>query len=90
MSYSRFSNSVWYTYWHCASGHAIDQQYLAVHHVKDTLGIGFYCYGDGVQGYVDAYEKRLLELGFDVSPAEKDELKGYIEIFEEEVEDEFL
>lgn len=90
MSYSRFSNSVWYTYWHCASGHSIDQQYLAVHHVKDSKGIGFYSYGDGIQGYVDAFEKHLLEQGYDLSSDEKDELKRYIEIFEEDVEDEFL
>lgn len=90
MSYSRFSNSVWYTYWHVASGNAMDQQYLAVHHVNDKKRFPFYVYGSGMETYVEMCEKQLAEQGYELTEDEKIELKGYMILFEDDVENEFL
>lgn len=89
MSYSRWSNSAWYTYWNASSGKSIDTQVLTVHYSMDQRWS--YIYGDSVDDFLfDVAEdirnnNEIAEVKLD----ELVELRGYIQLFNQDVEEEF-
>lgn len=71
MSYSRWSDSRWYTYWDCASGHTLDEQVFTV------------C-GDGSFTYLECLEDFEGAVG-QIEGAD-DELRGYVRLWMEDME----
>ena len=89
MAYSRWSHSMWYTYWNASSGKDIEEQVLTV------CGTG----PGGISSINYVYAKEDLDAVVNhvikqhegetpgiVTQKERDELKGYIKEWTEDVE----
>ena len=96
MSYSRWSNSTWYTYWHCGEEkdrHVMDKQLF------DVCGVMMFTYKelaedlDGciarLKHHIENHDKEARENMFcmdSVTDEELEELKGYMKEFMEDVQ----
>ena len=88
MSYSRWSNSRWYTFWHASSGKTKNTQIFEICDVasftyKELKENAQKCLGKVMQMLGGRRSVRL------VTEAEKTELLGYMQDFIEDVETEF-
>lgn len=75
MSYSRWSNSVWYTYYDVSSGDTLNSQ------VFTECGTRSFTYGElraDIEKCLDACEPESID--------ERDELRGYMQSFMEDAE----
>jgi len=96
MSYSRWSNSVWYTFW-CSSGSdKRDEQLFSI------CGVTIFTYADLKQGLdicIDKIKNIVIEIKnkdnessigiFEYSEDDYDELKVYMKRFIKDVEEEY-
>jgi len=101
MSYSRWGNSVWYTYWCSTESKKRDDQLF------DICGTHAFTYGElktrGIDGCIEKLKDIITEknneenkmkqenmfVGHNYTTEEYEELKGYIREFMKDVEDEF-
>lgn len=87
MSYSRWTNSNWYSYWSTASGKTKNEQILYLGHVS-------VCDTNSEYSYLELLDMTpsLLNVMFDrkLSRHDIDEAMDIIKLFLEEVEEEFI
>lgn len=87
MSYSRWSTSVWYTFWTTYSGPNKDDQTF------DVCDVAAFTY-EQLRRDLDGCVARAVEIaqngGSKIGEAETTELRGYMKTFMKEVDAEFL
>lgn len=85
MSYSRWSHSRWYTFWHCESGDSMEDQLFAIYDANGETR----CYDyDSLKGITLPELKKLCgPYGADPTDAELAELLRYVEEWLSDVEE---
>jgi hypothetical protein len=92
VSYSRWGNSVWYTYWATSGPKDVEGQIFIV------AGVGSATYGvmkqdfDGVleKFVTKALDPQVFATLKDVTDTQREELSRYMKLFMHDVEDEYL
>jgi len=102
MSYSRWSNSIWYTYWSASSGETKDEQIFCICDLSRPFNFTYKELKENIHRCLGVVieeskcEKNVSVLGESVTykglvytEKEIDELQGYMEDFIEDMDNEF-
>jgi len=91
MSYSRWSDSSWYTFWDASrSGETKEEQELAVWYDVDTLISWTFEELQSLLSKDHSYAIHLLEMKYQCSPDEATEVMEYMQQFCNDVKKEFV
>ena len=82
MSYSRWSNSAWYTFYNASSGEFREEQVLSLWYFMNI------CHDWTYEQLLDVTSEFLIK-EYECTSEEADEAMGYIEVFLQEVEGDF-
>ena len=90
MSYSRWSNSRWYTFWNASSGKTKDEQVLSLWYSIDNIrDITYGELKDLVESQALTAAIDMILWKYDCTVPEAEEAVGYIKEFIRNVEEEF-
>lgn len=93
MSYSRWSNSSWYTFWALRGEQdpqSIDEEIFAGWYGMDKCIDWTYVEVDNLLHKDPEYIIRLLQLRYDCSPDEAGELQEYMQLWRTDVKREYI